>query len=310
MRAEAKAGVSGESGEKRAMIRIGPAGWSYKDWEGIVYPPDPPKGFHRAAYLAQFFDTIEINSSFYGPPAPAAVRGWVQRVSGNPGFKFTAKLWRGFTHERNTTQQDEVAVKNGLDVMAGAGRLGALLLQFPWSFKFTPENGDYVAELQRRFREYPLVLEVRHISWNDRHALDMLAELGIGFCNIDQPLIGRSLRPSAEATSRVGYVRLHGRNYKNWFTENQTVNERYDYLYSPKELEPWVDRIRTVTRHAKDTYIVTNNHNLGKAVVNALELEAFLRGGPVKVPEQLVAKYPELRQVAEVPDGRVNIVRT
>jgi uncharacterized protein YecE (DUF72 family) len=286
------------------MIRIGPAGWSYKDWEGIVYPLNPPKGFHPATYLAQFFDAIEINSSFYRPPAASTVRGWVQRVSGNPRFKFTAKLFRAFTHERNATQEDESAVKDGLEVFTGAGRLGALLLQFPWSCKFTGENREYVTDLHRRFQEYPLVLEVRHISWNDPHALDMLAELGMGFCNIDQPLIGRSLRPSAETTSPVGYVRLHGRNYKTWFAENQTVNERYDYLYTPRELEPWVDRIKTVARHAEDTYVVTNNHNLGKAVVNAFELSAFLTGKPIYAPERLASHYPELKQLGTQSGAR------
>jgi uncharacterized protein YecE (DUF72 family) len=235
------------------MIRVGPAGWSYKDWEGIVYPTNRPKGFHGATYLAQFFDTIEINSSFYRPPAAATVRGWVQRVSRNPRFRFTVKLYRGFTHDRNATPQDQDMVMEGLEAFADVGRLGAVLLQFPWSFKYAPENLDYVADLQRRFRQYPLVLEVRHMSWNTAGAFDMLSELGIGFCNIDQPLIGRSLRPSAAATSSVGYVRLHGRNYQNWFTENRTVNERYDYLYSSKELEPWVDRIKDVARHTEDT---------------------------------------------------------
>ena len=131
------------------MTRIGPAGWSYKDWAGIVYPAKPPKGFDPAAYLAQFFDTIEINSSFYGPPAASTVRGWVERVSINPNFRFTAKLWRGFRHERNATQQDEAAVKEGLDLFTASGRLGALLLQFPWSFKFTPENREYLAGLHQ-----------------------------------------------------------------------------------------------------------------------------------------------------------------
>jgi uncharacterized protein YecE (DUF72 family) len=155
------------------MIRIGPAGWSYKVWEGIVYPRHPPKGFHGATYLAQFFDTIEINSSFYRPPTATTVRGLVQKVSRNPKFKFTAKLWSGFTHERSATQQDERAVTEGLDVFAGANRFGALLLQFPWSFRFTAENREYLAALRRRFREYPLVLEVRHISWNDLNALGL-----------------------------------------------------------------------------------------------------------------------------------------
>jgi uncharacterized protein YecE (DUF72 family) len=104
-------------------------------------------------------------------------------------------------------------------VFAGANRLGALLLQFPWSFKFTEEDRQCVAELRRRFRQYPLGIEVGHNSWNDPHALNMLVGLGIGFCNIDQPLIGRSLRLSTETTSLVGYLRLHDRNYRNWFAD-------------------------------------------------------------------------------------------
>ena len=285
------------------MIRVGPAGWSYKDWEGIVYPAKPPKGFHGATYLAQFFDTIEVNSSFYRPPAASAVRGWVGRVSANAKFKYTVKLWRGFTHERNATQEDERAVKEAFDSFHRAGRLGAVLMQFPISFKFTPDNREYVSDLRKRFREYPLVLEIRHISWSDSHALELLAELGIGFCNIDQPRMGRSLRATAEATSPVGYVRLHGRNYQNWFAENRTVNERYDYLYTPEQLEPWVDRIKTVAGDTEDTYVVTNNHNLGKAVVNAFELEAFLSGRPVDPPEQLVQRYPVLKQFAGQDSG-------
>ena len=104
------------------------------------------------------------------------------------------------------------------------------------------------------------------------------------------------MRPTAEATSPVGYVRLHGRNYQNWFAENRTVNERYDYLYSPKELEPWVDRVKKVAQEADETYVVTNNHNLGKAVVNAFELTAFLSGRPVDPPEHLIARYPMLKE--------------
>jgi uncharacterized protein YecE (DUF72 family) len=92
-------------------------------------------------------------------------------------------------------------------------------------------------------------------------------------------------------------VRLHGRNYTNWFAENQTVNDRYDYLYSVEE--PWVDRIKTVVRHAEDTYVVTHNHKLGKAVVNAFELTAFLSGRPVRAPEQLASRYPVLKQLEQ-----------
>lgn len=196
------------------MIRIGPAGWNYKDWAGIVYPAKRPRGFSEPGYLAEVFDTLEINTSFYGPPRPKSATAWVDAIAHNPNFKFTAKLYRAFTHQRNATQEDERLFKNGMEPIAAKDRLGALLVQFPISFHHAPENLDYVARLQARFHEYPLVLEVRHRSWDDERVLSALSEMGIGVCNIDQPLIGKGLKPSSYVTSDVGYVRLHGRNYK------------------------------------------------------------------------------------------------
>ncbi len=280
------------------MTRIGPAGWSYKDWSGIVYPAPKPRGFSEPSYLAEYFDTLEINVSFYRPiPAKTALT-WIERIQKNQNFKFTAKLWRGFTHDRNATEADEREFKEGLTPLLEAGRLGALLLQFPWSFRNTPENREYIARLAARFAEYPLVLEVRHASWSDPGMLDVFEQLDLGLCNIDQPLFKRSIKPSAVATSSVGYVRLHGRNYQSWFTENRQVHERYDYLYSLKELDPWLDRVKAVEQATKDTYVVTNNHYLGKAVVNALEISSILRGQPVPVPPTLFARYPELQEFA------------
>jgi len=121
--------------------------------------------------------------------------------------------------------------------------------------------------------------------------------LGIGLCNIDQPLFRRSVKPAAVTTSAIGYVRLHGRNYKQWFSKTADVRERYDYLYSPTELEPWVDRVKTIAADAEETYVITNNHNLGKSVVNAFELKAFLTDEPIAPPRELVEKYPVLRDI-------------
>ena len=115
-------------------IYVGPAGWSYADWGGIVYPPRKPHGFHEATYLAEYFDTIEINTSFYQPLRPAMCWQWLERVAGNTRFLFTTKLWQRFTHETGATEDDEKAVREGFDMLAGAGKLGAVLLQFPFSF--------------------------------------------------------------------------------------------------------------------------------------------------------------------------------
>ena len=161
------------------MIRVGTAGWNYKDWEGIVYPKPRPRGFDDLEYLARYFDAIEINSSYYGAPRPTAAKKWVESVAQNRAFQFTAKLFHSFTHERKPAP-NEKEFKEGIAPIAEAGRLGALLLQFPWSFRQTPENREYLIDLHRRFREYPLVIEVRHASWAQPGILELLAELDIG----------------------------------------------------------------------------------------------------------------------------------
>jgi uncharacterized protein YecE (DUF72 family) len=283
-----------------AKIRIGPAGWSYDDWKGRVYPASPGRGFDQLAYLASYFDTIEINSSFYRPPAPNMTRSWVRRTESNPNFKFTAKLYQKFTHDRGqATADDERAYKTGIEPLMAAGKLGAVLIQFPWSFKNADEPQAYLEQLLDQFSEYPLVVEVRHGSWNREDVYCLLAERGVGFCNIDQPIFQRSITPSSRVTSSVGYVRLHGRNYENWFSEKADAAARYDYLYSPEELNPWVDRINAVAEHAKEVYVITNNHFHGKGVANALELKSDITGEKVPVPEPVLQTYPRLSAIAQ-----------
>ena len=286
-----------------ANIVIGPAGWSYADWAGYVYPTPRPKGFHEATYLAQFFDTIEINTSFYQPLNPEHARQWLERVAANPRFVFTAKLWQKFTHDPSPSAEDETAVRAGFDVLHRAGKLGAVLLQFPFAFHRTAETTKYLTALLSRFADYPLAVEVRHATWNDPEVFALLREHRAAFCNIDQPVIGRSLEPSEETTSAIGYIRLHGRRYDTWFSDDPEVpqHERYNYLYSRQELAPWADRIKTVAEDARNTFVITNNHYLGKAAVNALELISMLKSSKVAVPDALRLRYPELETIAANP---------
>jgi uncharacterized protein YecE (DUF72 family) len=293
----------------KRIIRIGPAGWSYKDWEGVVYPHKPGEAFDPLEYLARFFNTIEINSSFYRPPAPTTTKSWAQRVAGNKEFVFTAKLHRVFTHERGkATKKDEKEYRQGMDVLAKAGKLGSVLLQFPWSFKNTPDDRVYLAKLLEKFSDYPLVLEVRHTSWNMPEVHEWLEERGVGICNIDQPVFKKSIRPAALTTSPVGYVRLHGRNYKDWFREKAPRDERYNYLYSIDELDPWLVRIKEVAKQSRETYVITNNHFRGQAIVNALEIKASLEEERVPAPEPLFKIYPRLSESAtpdEAAEGKL-----
>lgn len=281
-------------------LRIGPAGWSYNDWNGYVYSTPRPKGFHEASFLSQFFDMIEINTSFYQPVRPEHASLWLERVAANRNFVFTAKLWQKFTHDPSATPEDESAVRAGFDVLRNAGKLGAVLAQFPFSFHRDHDTVAYLTGVLKRFADYPLVAELRHASWHTTETLDLLREFHVGFCNIDQPLIGRSLPPSAEVTSPVGYVRLHGRRYDTWFSDDPDTprHERYNYLYSADELDPWIERIRSIHQHTGDTFVVTNNHFQGKAVVNALQLLSALKGTKVKVPEALRQHFPQLEKIA------------
>src|ERR1700688_4529572 len=271
-------------------IRIGTAGWSYKDWDGILYPPGMRlRKQHPLEYLARFFDTTEINTSFYGPLKPELAKLWCKKAEAvNKNFLFTAKLYRAFTHSPMSlmeptsaasirpTDEDEIRTREGLDAIANEGRLGALLIQFPVSFKNTSLNREYLERLLRQFIEYPRVVEVRDSSWNNAETLAYFTQKSVAFCNIDQPVLGSSLAPTEHVTAPIAYVRLHGRNYSEWF-DSDNRNDRYNYLYKEKELEEWKERIENVAARAQTTYVITNNHFESKAGVNALELKAMLR---------------------------------
>jgi uncharacterized protein YecE (DUF72 family) len=298
------------------QIRIGTAGWSYKDWEGIFYPPGMQnKKHHPLEYLAQCFDVVEINTSFYGHIQPHLAKLWSRKAAAvNPKFVFTAKLHRSFTHSPlavmeptsaatiKPSDEDERLAREGLDALASTGKLGALLIQFPVSFKNTSLNREYVEALIHQFSEFPRVVEVRHASWDNADTINYFAQKNVAFCNIDQPQIGRSLEPTEHVTSALGYVRLHGRNYDQWF-ESDKREERYNYLYSEAELTGWKDKIERIAHKAEVTYVVANNHFQGKAGVNALQLKHMLTGQRVRAPEPLLQHYPDLKNIADpLPD--------
>lgn len=291
-------GSGGATVAAQATIRFGPAGWMYKDWEGIVYPALKPRGFDSLRYIAEFFDTVEINSSYYGAPAAKTAASWVRRVEDARAFRFTAKLWKRFTHERgkawSTAKVD--LVRAGFDVLADAGRLGSVLLQFPWSYKRTEENREWLGDVTHAFGEYPLVVEVRHASWLIPEFFQTLEQEGVGFVNIDQPLYRDSIGPSSHVTSHVGYVRVHGRNYRDWFRDKAPVEQRYNYLYTAEELEPWAERAREIAADpaTREVYVITNNHYRGKAVANAVMLKSMVSGERVPAPSGVFETYPEV----------------
>lgn len=303
------------------IVRIGTSGWSYPagkgTWNGIFYPIPPGRrsgkgGFDELRFYAEHFDTVEINSSFYGVPTPSAARGWVERTP--PGFEFSLKLYQKFTHpgmfEKATgkdpwdlTQKDVDEFRAGIDPIAAAGKLGALLAQFPPSFKHEPDTAAYLDWLLARFSGYQVAVELRHRSWSDapEDTLRLLAEHGAAWAQIDEPKFRFSIRQELLPALRTFYyLRLHGRNAAQWWN-HQASEDRYNYLYSASELAPIAAAARQASREVKKAYLYANNHFSAKSVANAAILKHDL-GQPLpgEYPEPFVERYPDLKGIVRI----------
>jgi len=297
-------------------LRIGTSGWNYPSgrgtWNGLFYPKKRGKSrFDELAFYAEHFDTVEVNSTFYRPPQAGMARHWVERTP--PGFEFSLKLYQKFTHpqmfEKATGSAAQVAVadvdefRSGIEPIANAGRLGALLVQFPPSFKHDPGTRAYLAWLLRAFHGYALAVELRHRSWSDdvRSTLTLLNELGAAWVQIDEPKFRFSIRQNyLPNVTSFYYMRLHGRNAAHWW-KHENAEDRYDYLYSPDELKPFAETADAARRLVKKIYLYLNNHFAGKSVANAAILKHQL-GLPVTgtYPPEFVARYPEVRDFVTV----------
>lgn len=285
-----------------SSLYIGTAGWSYPHWKGVVFPKSIPPGSHPLELLARTFDVVEVNSSFYQALKPEIVRLWMKKVEHNPRFQFTAKLHQQFTHQRILQDGEIAAFKEGLWPLLRARKLGALLMQFPWAFRFTAENREFLIRLRRAFHEFPLIAEMRHSSWLAEEAVGTFLDYHIGFCNIDQPEYTSAMPPTAYLTSGVGYVRLHGRNPRNAMggferrpdsadRQAATRMRQHDYLYSEAELEEWCKRLDRINKFAEATFVIFNNDAAGKSVVNALQMQSLV-GVRAAAPRELRRKYP------------------
>jgi uncharacterized protein YecE (DUF72 family) len=295
-----------------ARYHIGTAGWSYEDWEGIVYPPEKAHGFHPLLFLGEYINIVEVNSTFYRPAPAAMAVSWLKKVEGYPDFMFAVKLHQIFTHKRKDFSQKDIDdFRNGVDPLQLKQRLAAVLLQFPWSYLNIPENMDYLAGLFALFADYPLALEVRHSSWETPEFFGLLEENKVAFCNIDQPLFKNSIKPSAVSTNPdFAYVRLHGRNYKDWFREGAGRDDRYNYLYAKDELQEWIDRIKQLGQKSGKVFVITNNHYRGQAMANALQIKNMITGEKLDIPKLLVEQYPVLEEILKkIKRGQMDLFK-
>jgi uncharacterized protein YecE (DUF72 family) len=294
-----------------AVIRTGTAGWSYRDWEGIVYPTAAGSRFDRLRFMASLFDTLEINTFFYRLPEERQVEAWAQRVSERPRFRFTVKAWRALTHDEHaegaaSLRRAAADFASRLPAIAAGGRLGAVLLQFPFRFRPDPAGWERLEILVDALQGLPLAAEFRRREWGGAVALERLRGLGVGFCNIDQPALPGNLPPSGHATARLGYVRLHGRNAAEWFRQGAGRDARYDYLYSPEEIGEWAARVRTIAgAGAEEIFVIANNHYRGKAACNALELKRALEDPGAAAPQPLAEAFPRLGRGLPPRQGRL-----
>jgi uncharacterized protein YecE (DUF72 family) len=285
-------------------FRVGVAGWTYPDWKGLVYPRESK--LDRLEYLSAFFDTIEINTSFYSIPTTKIVERWIQSVKANPRFSFCAKLYKHFTHGTDLDQgnpglDSSVAssFKNSFRPMLDSGLLGILLIQFPYRFHHTGANLDHIKRVFELFRGFPLAAEFRHRSFYRQSFFEFLKQEYVAFANIDQPQISYSM-PSASILTHpsLAYLRLHGRNSKTWFADDAGVAERYDYDYSQEEYEKYFEMIREVKKKNGVLYIIFNNHYRAHQIKNALEFLNHFTGSPVLVMTKLMEAYPTLKSIA------------
>ena len=312
-------------------LRIGTSGWNYPSgkgtWNGVFYPPARrrPKGFDELSFYAEHFNTVEVNSTFYGQPREEITRAWAERTPAN--FEFSIKLFQKFTHPRMFAERvvkslsdaaagadeaidalarpndaDMDAFRRGIDPIAASGRLGAILAQFPPSFKGTPAARDYVVDLLTSLRDYRVAVELRHRSWSDAlgETLALLNGFGAAWVQIDEPKFKFSIRQNHLPNVRgFYYMRLHGRNAAQWWQHDKS-EDRYNYLYSEDELKEFSETAVAATAIVKKTYLYTNNHFSAKSVANAAMIKKQV-GQPIdgEYPQEFVEKYHDLAGIVK-----------
>jgi uncharacterized protein YecE (DUF72 family) len=282
---------------------IGTAGWKYDDWIGSFYPRKESGGFDWLSYYAHYFNCIEVNSTFY-----AYMNPWIRKTQDAEDFSFVLKLHQDFTHKRTYTKKNIEDMLSLLSAIHKANRLGGLLVQFPQSFRFDGNSAAYISSLKELFGQYNLYMEVRHGSFQTADAYEFFRQARINCITIDQPVIGNAVNFKSFRTGDSLYVRLHGRNKKEWFAgfgkqdtpqTDSDRSKRYEYLYSPGELTEMVQQIKDVIITVEKIYIITNNHPKGNAVANAFLLMSMLIEREVLIPETTLTSYPQLITICQ-----------
>jgi uncharacterized protein YecE (DUF72 family) len=254
------------------MVRVGTSGFSYPEWKGPFYPEKLPQQ-QMLAYYSHHFPAVEINSTYYHIPTARNMAAMVKRAEGR--VEFSVKAHQEMTHTRDKYTEALPLFREAIVPLRDAEALGCVLFQFPFSFKATPPNADFLRRIASDLTPDPVAVEFRHRSWTRDETFALLRDLGVAYCCVDEPRLPNLPPPVVRVTAPIAYVRFHGRNRQKWWTHGETW-ERYDYLYSEAELIEWAPKIRFLAEATKKCYAFFNNHARGQAVTNAQMLSRLL----------------------------------
>lgn len=254
------------------MLYIGTSGFQYDDWVGPYYPEGLPKENWLSFYAAEF-RTLEINFTYYRMPTARGLAGMARKVPDN--FLFAVKATQEMTHAREREDNIFAQFKDALQPLLDQNKLGPILAQFPSSFRASEDSRDYLKYLRSQMDDLDVVVELRNKEWVDEErgeeTFELLNQNNLGFCSVDEPFFPRV----AQVTSKVAYVRFHGRNYKKWW-KHEHAWERYDYTYPVQELQEWTPKIEQMNEMAENTFVFSNNHYRAQGIDTARQLKMLL----------------------------------
>jgi uncharacterized protein YecE (DUF72 family) len=267
----------GDCVEPGCDLRIGTSGYDYPEWRGVFYPEALARRDFPAFY-AERFAAVELNFSFYAQPRAESIAALIARMGPTPDFSI--KGHRSLTHDIDPAGPAAAAreFRTGIAPLLRSGRLCAILLGFPYSFHYRPDERRYLGRLLRELADLPLVVEFRNAEWYSARVIEGLSARRVGFCSVDTPRLDGLPPLSDLVTSDLAYVRFHGRNEASWWGGDAAA--RYDYLYSPEELRSWIPRIRSMAAQAKRLRVFFNNHRRGNAAANAADLARLMAAEP------------------------------
>lgn len=256
-----------EKNSLKAEIKIGTSGYSYDDWRIHFYPSQISKN-QMLNFYSKYFNTVEINSSYYHIPSSNTFERIVIKTPAN--FEFIVKVNQETTHRRKENEQAITKLKESLKPMIESGKLKGLLAQFPYSFKNNERSRKYLYQTKKMIGDIPMFVEFRNYTWLNEHLHMFLKENNIGYVNVDEPALKGLLPKQDIVTTDKAYIRFHGRNEKDWWDGQGST--RYDYEYNENELKEWLTNISNILRKTYKTYIFFNNHPNGQAIRNAQQM--------------------------------------